>query len=157
MATLWVMIGAITAAIIARGVKISEFRQAWINELRSDITEYVTKAHEWIEQYEEFNDEENQNRKAKLAPKLHRSKYEALHYLNRIKLRFKPNDVDGNRLVAKLGDLLDPGKLVPPNRYASWRALSDAAVFDARILLKEEWEATKNPLRKQIQRLQGIH
>jgi hypothetical protein len=156
LATLWVMIGAITAAMIARGVKISEFRQAWINELRSDITEYVTKAHEWIELYEEFNAEDSQEKKAEMAPTLHRFKYDALHYLNRIKLRFKPDDVDGNRLLESLGDLLDPGKLVPPNRYASWRALSDEAVSDTRILLKEEWEATKNPLRKQIQRLQGI-
>ena len=157
MGTLWVMIGAITAAFIARGVKISEFRQAWIDELRSDITAYVTKAHEWIELYEVFNAEESQAKKAKLAPTLHRFKYDALHYLNRIKLRFKPDDVDGNRLLEKLGDLLDPGKLAPPNRYASWRALADQAVFDTRNLLKEEWEATKNPLRKPIRWLKGLH
>jgi len=98
----------------------------------------------------------SQAKKAELAPPLHRFKYDALHYLNRM-VRFKPNDVDGNRLLEKLGDLLDPGKLVPLNRYASWRALADQAVFDTRNLLKEEWEATKNPLRKPIQWLRGVH
>jgi hypothetical protein len=148
LATLWIMIGAITAAIIARGVKVSEFRQAWINELRSDITMYATKAHEWIELYEKFNSDENMNEKAKLAPTLDRLKYDALHNLNRIKLRFKPDDVDGNRLLEKLSDLLDPGKLAPPSQYSSWRILSDEAISETRKLLKEEWEATKDPLRR---------
>jgi hypothetical protein len=35
--------------------------------------------------------------------------------------------------------------------------LADEAVFDTRILLKEEWEATKNPLRKLIQWWQRVH
>jgi hypothetical protein len=108
----------------------------------------VTKAHEWIELYEEFNSKDSQDEKAELVSTLHRYKYDALHLLNRIKLRFKPGDVDGDRLLAKLGDLLDPGKLTPPDRYTSWRAQSDKAVFDTRVLLKEEWEATKNPVRK---------
>lgn len=151
MATLWVMIGAITAALIARGVKISEFRQAWIDGLRSDLTEYVTKAHEWVELYLEFNAEEDQAKKAAQAPTLHRFKYDALHYLNRIKLRFKPGDEAANRLIDKLGELLDPAKLVPMNQSSSWRELADRVVSDARALLKEEWEATKNPFRKPFQ------
>ena len=33
MATVWIAIGVIAAAFITRGVKISEFRQAWIDGL----------------------------------------------------------------------------------------------------------------------------
>jgi len=51
--------------------------------------------------------------------------------------------------------LLDPSKLTPKNQYSSWRSLSDQAVFNTRILLKEEWETTKNPLRKWYKKAVG--
>jgi hypothetical protein len=147
-ATLWIAFGVIAAAVIARGVKISEFRQAWIDGLRSDISEYVSKAHEWIDLYLVFNSEENQKKKTIMHPEIERLKYDALHILSRISLRFKPDDNDANILLDKLLGLLDPSKLAPNNQYSSWRDLSDKAVFHARMLLKEEWETTKNPLRK---------
>lgn len=146
-ATLWVAVGAIIAAFIMRGVKISEFRQAWIDGLRTDISEFISKAHEWIDLYLVFNAEEDQKEKAELAPKLDRIKYDSFHVLRRIELRFKPDDSQANTLVSNLKNLLDPAKLAPSNQYLSWRALADGAVQDARALLKEEWEATKNPFR----------
>jgi hypothetical protein len=142
--TLWIALGAILAAFIARGVKISEFRQAWIDGLRADISEFISKAHEWIDLYLTFNAETDQ---AALAPKLERIKYDSFHVLRRIELRFKPDDDDANALLAELKTLLDPSKLAPDNQYASWRRLADHAVLSARALLKEEWETTKNPLR----------
>lgn len=145
--TLWVALGAIIAAFVMRGVKISEFRQAWIDGLRADISEFISKAHEWIDLYLVFNAEDNQKKKAKLAPKLDRIKYDSFHVLRRIELRFKPDDNQANTLVSNLKNLLDPAKLKPNNQYSSWRALADTAAQDARALLKEEWETTKNPLR----------
>ncbi|AYP22404.1 hypothetical protein [Pantoea agglomerans] len=56
-ATLWVALGVIGAALITRGLKISEFRQLWIDERRNDISEYISKAHEWIDIYLAFNKE----------------------------------------------------------------------------------------------------
>jgi hypothetical protein len=156
LAALWIAIGAIAAAFIARGVKISEFRQAWIDGLRSDISEYISKAHEWIDVYLEFNSEISQTTKAEVEPKLNRIKYDALHILSRINLRFKPDDDDANELLGKLLDLLDPSKLEPGSQYPSWRGLSDEVVFDARKLLKEEWETTKNPLRNLSQKCKRI-
>ncbi|MGF1845342.1 hypothetical protein L4C39_19550 [Vibrio clamense] len=149
-ATLWVALGVITAAFIARGVKISEFRQAWIDGLRTDISEYTSKAHEWIDLYLESNDCVDQEEKRKTAPKLDRLKYDALHIHSRISLRFKPQDDKANKLLSHLLDLLDPSKFgVDRNSsYAKWRQLSDGVVSEARELLKEEWEHTKNPLRK---------
>jgi len=144
-ATLWVAFGAIIAAFIMRGVKISEFRQAWIDGLRADISEFISKAHEWIDLYLVFNAEEDQKVKVELAPKLDRIKYDSFHVLRRIELRFKPDDKQANTLVSILKNLLDPAKLEPSNQYSSWRELADGAVQDARALLKEEWEATKNP------------
>ncbi len=145
--TLWIAIGVISAAFIARGVKISEFRQAWIDGLRSDISEYIRKAHEWIDLYIDFNSETDQKVKSDKATKLDRLKYDALHIHSRICLRFKPDDEDANKLLSQLLDLLDPSKLTPNNQYSSWRDISSNSVLAARVLLKEEWETTKNPLR----------
>lgn len=149
-ATLWVALGVIGAALIARGVKISEFRQLWIDEIRNDISEYISKAHEWIDIYLAFNKETTLEEKQKMMPKLDRLKYEALHIHSRICLRFKPNDEKANKLLEHLLYLLDPSKLVTEkgDMYLSWREISDNAVLEARFLLKEEWEHTKNPLKK---------
>lgn len=146
--TLWIALGAIAAALIARGVKISEFRQAWIEGLRRDISKYVSKAHEWIDLYLQINPELDQNKKRSLVQQLDRVKYESFRILRRIELRFKPDDESGNQLVGLLKDLLDPDKLNEPNQQSQWTQLADSAVRHARVLLKEEWEITKNPFRK---------
>lgn len=146
-ATLWIALGAILAAFIARGVKISEFRQAWIDGIRADISEFISKAHEWVDLYLAFSAETDQAKKAEMAPKLDRIKYDSFHVLRRIELRFKPDDSEANALLSDLRNLLDPGKLKPSAQYVSWRDLADIAVLNARVLLKEEWEATKNPFR----------
>lgn len=148
-ATLWVAVGVITAAFIARGVKISEFRQAWIDGLREDISEYTCKAHQWIDFYLFSNQESDQEKKSKMVAELDRLKYDALHIHSRISLRFKPDDAGANNLLSDLLGLLDPSKIgLDNNAYSNWRDLSDRVVLEARILLKEEWEATKNPFRK---------
>jgi hypothetical protein len=150
--TIWVALGAVIAALvaafIARSVKISEFRQAWIDGLRSDISEFMSKAHEWIDLYIEFNSSSSNEKKGELAPALNRIKYDAFHVLRRIELRFKPDDLEAKALLSALLELLDPAKLSHDSQYASWRKLADGTTLRARHLLKEEWEVTKNPLRK---------
>lgn len=146
--TFWVAAGVITAALIAREVKISEFRQAWIDGLRTDISEYMCKAHEWMDLYVVFNAETSQKEKDAMRPKLDRIKYDSFHVLRRVEMRFKPNDDKANNLIKKLLDLLDPGAFSLNSPESAWRKLADEAVSQARCLLKEEWEVTKNPLRK---------
>lgn len=133
---------------MARQLKISEFRQGWIDGIRKDIAEFICKAHEWIDLYIVINEKEDQKEKAELAPKLDRIKYDAFHVLWRIELRFKPNDAEANNLLFSLKELLNPSNLTRNNQYSSWRELADSSVFEARNLLKEEWETTKNPFRK---------
>ena len=142
---------AIFVALMARQLKISEFRQGWIDGIRKDISEFMSKAHEWIDLYVEFNEETDQKIKDDLAPKLDRIKYETFHVLWRIELRFKPDDKEANSLISNLKDLLNPGKLVQNNQYSSWRNFADSTVLESRALLKEEWETTKNPFRKKRQ------
>jgi hypothetical protein len=154
--TIWIAIGAISAALVAalisRSIKISEFRQAWIDELRADISEFISKSDEWIELYLVFNSEKNMDEKSNLAPALNRIKYDAFHILRRIELRFKPGDIKGNALLLALRDLLNPAKLSPDAEYSIWRNMADETTLRARHLLKEEWEVTKNPLRSLLAR-----
>lgn len=144
---------AIFVALMARQLKISEFRQGWIDGIRKDTSEFMTKAHEWIDLYLKINGEEDQKTKAELSLKLDRIKYDAYHIFWRIQLRFKPDDTEANKLLSSLEYLLNPGKLTPDKLYYSWRILADGSVLKARYLLKEEWETTKNPFRKYLIKL----
>lgn len=139
---------AILVAFMTRALKISEFRQAWINALRDEISEYISKADEWIEMYLDFNSEPDQEVKAEIHPKLNLVKYDAFRTLRKIEMRFKPDDLKANALLSSLLNLLDPAKLSSGSPYSSWRRLADDAILQARHLLKEEWETTKNPFKR---------
>lgn len=101
---------------MARELKISEFRQAWINGLRDEISDFAAKAHEWMDLYIETNPSSDQELKAEVHKKLASLKYEAYRAYRKIQMRFKPTDEAANRLLVSLENLLDPGKLhVGPN------------------------------------------
>lgn len=145
---------AVFVALMARELKISEFRQAWINGLRDEISDFTSKAHEWMQVYLDTNDAD-QDTKQEAYSKLNSLKFDSYRLLRKIQMRFHPNDDAANKLLASLENLLDPGKLaVDPgtlpidNRYAVWRTMADQSILEARHLLKEEWETTKNPLRR---------
>lgn len=139
---------AILVAFMTRALKISEFRQAWINGLRDEISEYMSKADEWIEMWLDFNGESDQQVKAEMDPKLNGVKYDAFRMLRKIEMRFKPDDQKANALLLSLLNLLDPAKLTSQSPYSGWRRQADDSVLQARHLLKEEWESTKNPFRR---------
>lgn len=152
-AALITIFAALCAAYMARELKISEFRQAWINGLREEISDFVAKAHEWIDLYIDTNPSDDQELKAEAHKKLNSLKYEAFRAYRKIQMRFKPTDEQANKLLASLQNLLDPSKLyVDPQdprgrgKYNAWRELADSTISQARHLLKEEWETTKNPL-----------
>ena len=152
-AALITIFAAFCAAYMARELKISEFRQAWINGLRDEISDFAAKAHEWIDLYIDTNPSADQELKTEAYKKLNSLKYEAFRALRKIQMRFKPTDEEANKLLASLQNLLDPSKLyVDPQdpkgmgKYNVWRELADSTILQARHLLKEEWETTKNPL-----------
>jgi hypothetical protein len=149
--------GVVAAALIAKEVKISEFRQVWINELRADIAAYmayICKADKWINSYIAFNTAQDQEKKRVMANGLDKIKYGCFQVLRRIEMRFKPDDERGNALIQNLRDLLDPAKSsVLPASKSKWVDLADSATAQARALLKEEWEVTKNPLKKFLRSL----
>jgi hypothetical protein len=162
---LWpqIVLGGVVAAVIAavisgrvsRSIKISEFRQAWINDLRKDVADYVGAAHEWVRKYEQINVLESDKQEEKMRMEredllpIHNK---ALVILSRIKLRFNPRKnpykKDDDEFLSALNNLLNPGKLVPSDvspLETSWLKLSNEAVEAARSILKREWEITKQP------------
>lgn len=58
-----ILLGGVVAGVLAqvisgrlsRSVKISEFRQKWIDSLRDDVAAYVGATHKWVRKYEEVN------------------------------------------------------------------------------------------------------
>jgi len=152
--SLWIGSGAVLAALVTmflnRQIKISEFRQAWINDLRADISEYVSKADEWVDSYLDANCETDQEKKAPLIKSMDQTKYYTFRILRRIEMRFKPDDKDGNELLADLLNLLDPSKLPDHSAKAEWKAMADGVVLKARQILKKEWEVTKNPYSERL-------
>lgn len=153
--TAWVVvagaIGAVIAGVLTRELKISEFRQEWINELRKDIADYIGLARKWFRLYEELNDSslEMAVRAEKERKELFPLANDALVVLWRIKLRFSPREnlykQQDERLLQSLLNLIDPGKTGAEIPGRSWQRAADETVELAREILKREWEITKRP------------
>jgi hypothetical protein len=159
----WLQIafGGVVAGIIAqviggrlsRSIKISEFRQKWIDALRDDVAAYIGATHKWIRKFEEINkikisDEKLVKEESELLP----IQNEALVILSRIKLRINPQKnrykKEDDAFLAALDRLLNPGKLVPIDASSievSWERAVLELTEIARKLLKREWEVTKQP------------
>lgn len=137
------------AGDLSRAIKISEFRVKWIEELRSEIANFVGVAHRWIRLFEEFNDLTDQGAKAKFEKEQVRPvQNEALVILYRIRMRINPrNDsptkTEDDSFLQALLDLLNPGKF--PQGEPSWISSANETVELARKILKREWEETKKP------------
>jgi hypothetical protein len=152
-------VASITSARIARQIKISEFRQAWIDDLRKDIADYSGVAEEWFQKYTELNnpnadhDEKVRRIRTELMPVANKS----LVILRRVQLRFNarddnPDKAEDDAFLASLVALIDPGKLDPRHIGQSWEKLADDAVSRGRVILKREWEVVKHPFRHWVKR-----
>ena len=139
---------AFVAPWISHSTKISEFRQAWINDLRSDIAEYVRLTEKWFRAYSEINDltdpiVKGDRERNELFP----LDNEAKVILYMIRLRFSPRDnqnkIEDDRFLQSLDDLLNPGRYAPPQPDISREKLANSSVEQAREILKREWEVTK--------------
>lgn len=140
--------GAIIVGWLSRRTKISEFRQAWINELRQDIAAYIGVSERWIRKWDELNcldsiDERGKRVVAESFPIAN----EARVIFYRIQLRFNPRKnkykADDDAFLNSLEDLLNPSKLLPDQPETSWHILAKKSVNMGRELLKREWEVTK--------------
>lgn len=149
------VVGALIAGWLSRRIKIAEFRQAWINDLRKDISDYIGASERWIYKWDELNNLESMDERGKrVNSEAFPIANEARTILYRIQLRFNPrenknkNIVADNAFLSSLEDLLAPNKLVPDLASQSWHVLADKSVSLGRELLKREWEVTKSGRKK---------
>lgn len=144
------ILAAVLAAYLTRANKIAEFRQAWINDLRKDIADYIGAARKWHRAYEIFyaHPDDDKEQKARLFSEHYSISTDALVILHRIRLRFKPNpkprDQSDVEFLESLAALLNPAKISPEGMAeTNWMKLADDANRKAQVVLKREWDVTK--------------
>ena len=145
-------VAAYTAGWLTRTVKISEFRQKWIDDLRADIAAYIGAAHLWIRLYEEYNFSIEPDKRAEFEKSNSRPvQNQAYIILYRIRMRINPLLSSPTRnedelFLKSLDSLLDPhGLFGQPSMEPYWIKRADSVAESARALLKREWEIAKKP------------
>lgn len=150
---------AFIAPLFSHGVKLAEFRQAWINDQRKDIAEYVGIARRWVEKWESTNTVGGRTEEERLV--LFGITNEALVILWRIRMRMNPSETNpqfeqDQELLRRLTGLLNPPGPAAGQAENAWRPLAEAAIDQAQLVLKTEWEVTKtNTLQTGLQRLRA--
>lgn len=143
------VIAAFISSVVSRQIKVSEFRQAWIDGLRDELSDYFNKATMFVDFYNEYQDS-LPDQKPVIKKQIDSFKYEGLRVLVKINLRFKYADEDGDLFLNSIGRLSNPEYYITnisENKIDEklWRDEYSSAVKEARILLKKEWEVAKRP------------
>lgn len=152
---IWALFAALVVAVIAPSIshtiKVAEFRQAWINDLRKDVADYIGLCRKWIRIYERLNECNDQKKKHEIeGNELFPTATDALVIFWRIDMRINPlpnkfKERD-DAFIASLRALLGPG---PPlaeklaDTETRWRKLAEEAVQHSKLVLKGEWEVAK--------------
>ena len=134
---------ALLAGWFTRRAKISEFRQGWINDLRSDIADFLSAMRRYHQTHEDTS-----LRSDAREEELRKLRHEIDPIYNRIVLRINPrksrNKKQDDEFLDACGALF---KTSLPEKYdCKWQERLNSALTQARELLKREWEVTKNPL-----------
>jgi hypothetical protein len=133
MAAFLGLVAAVTAALIARSVMISNHRQAWINALREDLAAFFTA----IDVIHFRIATLSQNGDADGLDGQQRARNDAVLAYRKILMRLNMNEVLHQQLEKSLESLLMVrGTAVNQDELT-------AAVTLARTILKREWEVTK--------------
>ena len=155
-----VLLAALVAGWIAYRVKIAEFRQRWINELRSDIADllgnslryhrtrdrlYSNKASTSYEASVNQETPAEPDEEADQTLRKLEEKMDPIH--NRNELRINPREnAHMHQDCAFLTALKNLHKSPPLEPDPDWPAKLEMAMDEARELLKREWETTKSLL-----------
>jgi hypothetical protein len=133
MAAFLGLVAAITAALIARSVMVSNHRQAWINGLREDLAAFFTAIdviHSRIAVHSQGGD-------ANKLEEQQKARNDGMLAYRKILMRLNINEPLHQQLEKSLeGLLMVQGKTLSQEQIA-------ASVTLARTILKREWEVTK--------------
>ena len=139
---------AVISAVIARGTThravIAEFRQAWINDFRKDIADYLAAIRSYQEVYddEELRTTDAEGRHEQLRQI--RREADPAYYRMRLRINPRPNDSKelDDEFIGSIESLLEaslPGQADPKSLFERL----DRALAQGQELLKREWEVTK--------------
>jgi hypothetical protein len=137
IAALALLVGALVTQFVSSRLKISEFRQRWIEELRKDIADYLGATQRHFMAYAE-----NQE-----PWKLFKLGNESSVIFYRIKMRINPNEnkfkKEDDEFISSLERLRSPEGIDQMMAEHHWAEASEILLLSARKLLKREWDVTK--------------
>jgi len=141
---------SVVALTLTKEQKTSEFRQAWIDGLRSDLSDYLASARAMaraIEELHAFGDRYSTHPFTMRPEQLGEMRLRVAIALYRIKLRLNPDEADHNELLRLLLRITEEEAKYMETAQASsvkmLQAIEIAAEF-ARPVLKAEWKRVKS-------------
>ena len=129
--------------------KISEFRQAWIDALREDLSIFFACARAFARATEEqfiFTEESENKNKFKISPeKISEIRYQVAEVYSRIQLRLNSEDIEHNELIRLLGVAIQKQNAALAEKSDSTETMKaiQIATEYSRPLLKMEWNRVK--------------
>lgn len=145
-----IAVGAIIAALIAslfsflglvisKEQKTSEFRQAWIDSLRREISQFISAANSihasTVKETADVKTEQFRPKSAVLA-----SLDEAAAI---IRLRLNPDETLSQRVLSEISKIDDILRKMPNIDYKELEARENSLISVASLLLKSEWDRVK--------------
>jgi hypothetical protein len=142
---------AVTTAVIAKEQKVSEFRQAWIDNFRNEISEFISLSYNAIlkTRISEINDKEKLTGELITDIHIHLSIYIAIEK-SALLMKLRLNKKEHNEIISKI-DLFVKGNNRRQDeslgqRFASLQTIENLA----HDILKKEWERVKKGEKRYI-------
>lgn len=152
-------VATILAALVAGGIaranlvaskenKVSEFRQAWVDELRKDLAALFSNVRTICRALQELrSDDEKKPADFKFPQsKIIEARHASAETYHRIKLRLNPNQPDHQQLREHLREMMQALQAYIVNEHGDGAvvilSVDDSASF-AEGILKAEWETVK--------------
>ena len=139
---------AFIGLVIAKENKTSEFRQAWIDALRGDISDYIAATRVIAQAHMRFDSQQSKNGgELEFAQSMQEVYLSSSSALARIRMRVNPND--SNHKLKKLNEsLLENAKSIQTHlaneNYRESLVISNNLHKDASEILKLEWDRVKS-------------
>lgn len=141
---------ALVNMTLTKELKTSEFRQAWINDLREDLSVFFACAKTFVRvtekqhEYSESNGEESVSKIS--SEKVRDMRYQIEKAYTKIVLRLNHKECDHKKLVRLLKVVITKQNETPTNESDRMKIMQaiDDAICHSRPLIKEEWDRVKS-------------
>lgn len=157
LAALISFIVAVSSAVIAKEQKVSEFRQAWINDLRNDIASTITLANDCIHYLNNLCIEKDNEIKFKIQEDYNKTMSNL--ELKSILLKLKLNPKKDNEIIESVNSIINSINKAATDVEESGTATHESTIKKVKyksyktllkfeknghLTLKNEWERVKN-------------